>query len=62
MERVLDVALVMVVIATAGVLFTGVFGMMRVGSSERSQRLMRWRVALQALALVLVAGLMWVRH
>ena len=43
----------------AAVLAVGVFGLVRGASPQRSQRLMRLRVLLQAVALVLVAGLLW---
>lgn len=44
--------------AVALVLAMGIWNMMRGGSSNRSQMLMRWRVALQFLIVVLVmAGL-----
>ncbi len=42
------------VAAVAVVLFLGLFNMMRGGSSNRSQQLMRWRVILQFVAIVVM--------
>lgn len=43
------------------VLFAGLFNMMRGGASNVSQRLMRWRVGLQFLALVVVMTVLYFR-
>ena len=59
MERIFDVGLVLVMIAVAVTLGLGVFNMARGGSPQRSQTLMRWRVGLQALALVVVVAILW---
>lgn len=45
-------------LATLGVLFAGLIGMARGGSSETSQKLMRYRVLLQGAALALFGVLM----
>jgi hypothetical protein len=46
-------------LATLGVLLTGIIGMVGGrGTSARAQKLMRWRVALQFAALVLFAILL----
>jgi len=45
--------------AVAVVLFLGLANMMKGGSSNRSQQLMRWRVILQAIALVVVMIVAW---
>ena len=59
MKTFLTVLLVLAMLATLGVLFAGVFGMTRGGANpRRSNRLMRWRVILQAAALVIFAILM----
>jgi hypothetical protein len=51
--------LIVLMLATLGVLLAGVFGMVRGGGDpRRSNALMRWRVLLQAAALVLFALLM----
>jgi heme/copper-type cytochrome/quinol oxidase subunit 4 len=48
------------VAAVAVILMLGLFNMMRGGSPNRSQNLMRWRVGLQFLAiLILMAALWW---
>lgn len=43
------------------VLGAGLFNMLRGGSPNRSQNLMRWRVGLQFLAIVLIMGVLWFR-
>ena len=43
------------------VLLAGLVNMMRGGSSNLSQRLMRWRVGLQFLAIVIIMGVLWLR-
>lgn len=44
------------------VLLMGLFNMMRGGSANRSQMLMRWRVGLQFVAILLVLLVVWLRH
>ncbi len=46
-------------LAVAVVLFLGLANMMRGGSANRSQQLMRWRVVLQGLAIVVVIVVAW---
>lgn len=46
-------------IAVTIVLVFGLWNLMKGGSSSRSQSLMRLRVALQALAIVIVMGTLW---
>ena len=48
-------------IAVAIVLAMGLFTMMRGGSPNLSQKLMRWRVGLQFAAIVIVMGVLWLR-
>ena len=43
------------------VLAFGLFNMLRGGSPNTSQRLMRWRVILQAVAVVLMMIAIWVK-
>ncbi len=50
--------MVLLMMGTLGVLFAGLFGMVRGGDPHRSNALMRWRVLLQAAALVLFAIIM----
>jgi len=45
-------------LATLGVLIVGMVGLVREGDPRRSNRLMQWRVALQAAAIVLFAIMM----
>lgn len=45
--------------AVVVVLFLGLWNMMRGGSPNRSQTLMRWRVILQFLAICLVMAAIW---
>ena len=59
MHTFLTVLLVFAMIGVLGVLAAGMIGMVRGGGDPvRSNRLMRWRVLLQALALVLFVLLM----
>jgi uncharacterized BrkB/YihY/UPF0761 family membrane protein len=55
MEFVIPILVVLAMLATLGVLFIGVFGMGREGAAARfkSNKLMQWRVILQAAALLL---------
>ncbi len=46
-------------IAVAAVLVMGLVNMMRGGSPERAQSLMRWRVLLQAVAIGVVLLTVW---
>ena len=45
--------------AVALVLFLGLFNMLRGGSPNLSQKLMRWRVALQFVAIVITMLAVW---
>jgi len=58
MKTFLTILLVLALVAVAGVLLMGVVGMLRGGDPQRSNKLMRWRVGLQAIALAIVALLM----
>lgn len=48
--------------AVALVLVFGLVNMMRGGSPNRSQQLMRWRVGLQFLAIVIMMGVIWYKN
>lgn len=48
------------VASVATVLMMGLFNMMRGGSPNLSQKLMRWRVFLQFVAIVIVMVTIWV--
>ena len=43
------------------VLLLGLANMLRGGDSNRSQMFMRWRVALQFVAIVVIMGVLWLR-
>jgi Hypoxia induced protein conserved region len=45
--------------AVAVVLGLGLWNMMRGGSANRSQNLMRWRVGLQFAAIIILMGTLW---
>jgi heme/copper-type cytochrome/quinol oxidase subunit 4 len=47
------------VAAVAVILILGLFNMMRGGSPNRSQNLMRWRVGLQFLAIIILMAALW---
>lgn len=47
--------------AVAAVLFVGLANMMRGGSANLSQRLMRLRVLLQFFAILVIMGVLWWR-
>ncbi|KAA2234366.1 twin transmembrane helix small protein [Salinarimonas soli] len=47
--------------AVAIVLAMGLFNMLRGGSADRSQKLMRMRVLLQFVAIVIIMGVIWWR-
>jgi len=64
MQTILIILTVTAMLGTLGVLFAGMLGMVR-GSHDprRSNALMRWRVMLQAVALLLFALLLYsLRH
>jgi NADH:ubiquinone oxidoreductase subunit 6 (subunit J) len=59
MKTFLTVLVIVAMLGTLGVLFAGVFGMVRGGGDPaRSNALMRWRVILQAATLILFVLLM----
>ena len=47
------------IIAVAFVLILGLLNMMRGGSPQTSQRLMRWRVLLQFIAIIVIMITIW---
>jgi len=49
----------LVIGAVAVVLVLGLFNMMRGGSPNTSQRLMRWRVLLQFVAVIVIMAAVW---
>lgn len=48
--------------AVAVVLGLGLVNMMRGGSPNLSQKLMRWRVGLQFAAILVIIGILWFRR
>jgi len=50
------------VAAVAVVLLLGLWNMMRGGSANRSQTLMRWRVVLQFAAIILIMAALWLAN
>ena len=56
MSDTLSILALVVMIAVAIVLLLGLFNMMRGGSGMTSQKLMRWRVLLQAIAVLIMVG------
>ncbi len=50
------------VFIVALVLFVGLVNMMRGGSPQLSQKLMRWRVGLQFVAVVIIMCVLWFRQ
>jgi hypothetical protein len=47
--------------AVAAVLLLGLFNMLKGGSPNTSQKLMRWRVGLQFVAIVLIMLALWLK-
>jgi hypothetical protein len=58
MKTFLEVLVAALMLGTVGVLFAGLFGMVRGADGPRSNALMRWRVVLQGAALLMFALLM----
>lgn len=58
MKTFLIILVLALMLATLGVLIAGMVGLVRGGDPRRSNQLMRWRVILQAGALLLFALLM----
>lgn len=50
------------VAAVAAVLCLGLANMLRGGSANTSQLLMRWRIGLQLLAILVILGVLWMRR
>ncbi len=56
------IPVVLLMLATLGVLLAGVVGLARGGDPVRSNQLMRWRVLFQAAALLLFIVVMGLMH
>jgi hypothetical protein len=59
MTSVIDTLVPVAVAAVAIILLLGLVNMLRGGSPNRSQQLMRLRVLLQFLAIVVIMGVIW---
>lgn len=60
----LDILLIVVLVAVAGVLVFGIVSMARGGDAARkySNKMMRWRVALQFVAVAVIIAIMYFRE
>lgn len=56
-----NVFVIAAVLIVAVVLVMGLVNMMRGGSPQRSQQLMRWRVGLQAVAILVIMLAIWAK-
>ncbi|MEZ0172214.1 twin transmembrane helix small protein [Microvirga sp. TS319] len=56
-----DIIVPIAVLAVAFVLLLGLINMLRGGSANRSQHLMRMRVLLQFLTIIIIMGVIWWR-
>ncbi|RDI51253.1 twin transmembrane helix small protein [Microvirga subterranea] len=61
MNNFVELLVPVAVLAVAFVLLLGLFNMLRGGSANRSQQLMRLRVLLQFIAIVVIMGVIWWR-
>ena len=61
MPALSNIGVAVAVGAVALVLVLGLVNMLRQGSANRSQTLMRWRVGLQFLAIVVIVLVLWTR-
>ncbi len=57
--NIFDFLIPLAVGAVAVVLLLGLWNMLRGGSANRSQTLMRWRVILQFVAIIIMMGGLW---
>jgi di/tricarboxylate transporter len=62
MHNLGNVLVAVAVFAVFLVLVAGLVNMMRGGSPNLSQKLMRWRVGLQALAILIIIGVLFLRR
>jgi NADH:ubiquinone oxidoreductase subunit 6 (subunit J) len=58
----MDYLIIVAIGAVAVVLLLGLINMLRGGSANTSQKLMRWRVGLQFFAIVVVMTVLYFRH
>ncbi len=57
----MDYAIIVALAAVSIVLLLGLANMLRGGSANTSQKLMRWRVILQFVAIIIVMTVIWWR-
>jgi hypothetical protein len=61
MANILSIYIVpLAIVAVAVVLVLGLYNMLRGGSPNLSQKLMRWRVVLQFIAIIIIMLTVWV--
>ena len=56
-----NILVLVAIVAVTLVLFAGLVNMLRGGSANLSQKLMRWRVGLQFVAIIIIMGVLWLR-
>lgn len=61
MHSLTNVVVVVAVLAVAVVLVLGLINMLRQGSANTSQMLMRWRVGLQFVAILVIVAALYIR-
>ncbi len=61
MSNLPNLAVAIAILAVAFVLLLGLINLLRQGSGNRSQMLMRWRVGLQFVAIVVIVIVLWSR-
>jgi hypothetical protein len=61
LESLSDLIVPIAIGAVAVVLVLGLINMLRGGSPNTSQKLMRWRVVLQFAAIVIIMAVIWIR-
>lgn len=61
MESLTDLLVTVAILAVAFVLLLGLINMLRGGSPNRSQNLMRLRILLQFIAILVIMGVIWWR-
>ena len=61
MSTLPNLAVGIAILAVAFVLLLGLINLLRQGSGNRSQTLMRWRVGLQFVAIVVIVIVLWSR-
>ena len=59
MATVLEYLIPIAIGAVAIVLLAGLWNMLRGGSANTSQKLMRWRVGLQFVAIIIIMAAIW---